>query len=332
MPTTPLEAPQLMLSSCANDGVLETTPETQFAIQHQLQGRLHLDQPPAVECIYVCDDWPSWYFICDAIHVKCSIIYHPSTAQNLFLAQQYAPSLPLQPGLPSTSDVSNASFLVIQGSLQLFQSLPDYECPRTPTLYLPSLPDGLPAPLRLPSPWISVDVPHADCGGVLAGRFPVVYNPSGWTILVTSLGLSYPRALRHIVNHAAKGFHPASAPPVDPQDHTMMRRVWHIPGTPTVLDWNGLLPRHSPCFTVLCPSVFTTSKWTRRGLTPEELAAAFDVSSAGLKYFAKWPYGQRRRLPFLRSLPARILQRLWHSMRPVNTGGGGSSFSCDIAS
>jgi hypothetical protein len=44
-----------------------------------------------------------------------------------------------------------------------------------------------------------------------------------------------------------------------------------------VLDWNGSLPWDMPSALVRCKSVFTSTGWTIRPLSPQELKAAFDV-------------------------------------------------------
>mmetsp|Transcript_9798 Transcript_9798/g.14167 ORF Transcript_9798/g.14167 Transcript_9798/m.14167 type:complete len:292 (-) Transcript_9798:3109-3984(-) len=291
------------MPNCSNDGAPFPVPEMQFPMQQQITGRLPLEVQSSTECIYVCDDWPSWYFMREALHVICKAIFHPPTAPNLFAAQTFDSSLPLLPltMLPSTS--TSAQLVVVQGSLSLFQGLSFYSNPIMPTLFLPAMPTGLGSGSSLLPQWISIDLPHHLCGGVLDGRFPVVYNADCWSTLPISLGLSYPRSLRHIINQAAKGFHPEASPPVGDTNQPLLRRSWHIVGSPTTLDWNGLLPRHSPFLSVQCPSVSPHSKWTHRSLTPDELAAVFDVSSAGIKYFSKWPFGRRRQLPFIRSKP-----------------------------
>ena len=250
--------------------------------------------------------------------MMCTAIYHPPFAKNLFEAARCAPSLPLRPLAELDHALPDAMFIVVQGSYQLFQSLALYTSSPLPLLYLPTLTLRI---STLPPPWSVLDIPHRLCGGLLSGPCPIIHNADQWTPVFTTVGLSYPRALRHVINQAAKGFHPEALAPHPGSPDILLRREWYIDRISKVLDWNGLLSPSFPFAVIRCPSVYTSSKWTHRALNPDELAAVYDLPTWAIKFFATWPFGQRRQLPFLRSIPSRVLTRLWHALRPLSSGG-----------
>jgi hypothetical protein len=114
------------------------------------------------------------------------------------------------------------------------------------------------APSRLPSPWSTFRLSHAECGGVLDGTWLVLHTLQ--RTVDTSVCTPIRRTLRHIIN-------PTSPTPPRPR-----RQVPHRAIHPS-----QRLPAHCLASWVLCPTVFPSCPTILRPLTLEELNRALDL-------------------------------------------------------
>jgi hypothetical protein len=129
---------------------------------------------------------------------------------------------------------------------------------------------------QLQDHWLSAGfgccrVRHADFGGATSSSHLLVHKgvPSG----SFSPRPSVPRVLRHLLNSATPGWHaPLDAPAKILGD--VLRAPIKVDG---LLRQDGLLDAFNRHLLVACPSVFSTTKWVQRKLSPYELLRAYDI-------------------------------------------------------
>mmetsp|Transcript_24659 Transcript_24659/g.35384 ORF Transcript_24659/g.35384 Transcript_24659/m.35384 type:complete len:182 (+) Transcript_24659:2818-3363(+) len=163
-------------------------------------------------------------------------------------------------------------------------------------------------------PWTKVH--HASYSGVtdsywfLGTTLPMLGSPT----------LRYPRWLRTLLSSAAPSHRPHS-PPINPD--SLFDETVYLPAS-KFLHCGGLLPLRT-CASVLvcCPSVFTLSKWCSRRLTIPELCAAFDLPEFLTAHLSTTPGVDAHRLPFLSSVPSKILRGFLVDSILLSGAGGG---------
>ena len=161
---------------------------------------------------------------------------------------------------------------------------------------------------------------HVEVGGVTDGfwfcgsSFPVDAN--------TKLPVTYHRTLRTILSSTVLGVRPSPSP-VDPDATTL-----EVTYENKLLHCGGLLPIQSASSVlVLCPSVFTATRWCVRPLTAIELAIAFDLPESFSSFFGSAFSGTLQQLPFLYAAPSKLLRllysaRFYPSLRLLDLPGG----------
>lgn len=147
--------------------------------------------------------------------------------------------------------------------------------------------------------WLRVS--HSTVGGITDGWWFVGSSSDLYNNL--SIPASYKRTLRTILSSTVPAVR-VSAPPPSPE--AIYDSVHY---TSKVLHHGGLLPvTHAATARVCCPSVFTSSKWCVRTLTPGELSTAFDLPEAFATIFKSDFTGPTDQLPFLRAAPSKLLR------------------------
>ena len=276
-------------------------------------------------CSVLCDSWPSWFFICPALGLHCDSVYQVERGGEwqTALEAQYATvkwfdftnkSL----GALRRRRIKQRSVYLLQCSGQVLDQLLWLFLSGAPVVAC-GHPEDVSFFSALPSDAGHLfELDNVACGGVIAGFWFFWISTDLCSAPPDPTQASgIPRALRHIISTTTR--QPTGTPCMAPVDDSMCFPSPHfISGSSTTLDWNGPLPFARPLTKVRCPTVFDTTRWRMRGLSPLELANAFDVSASAAAVFADWPIAHRKALPFLGCAPQKLLVQGWL----VGTGGG----------
>ena len=113
---------------------------------------------------------------------------------------------------------------------------------------------------------------HADFGGATSAEHLVVYHNVAPAVFHPRP--STPRVLKHLLNSATRVAYARSIDPPPPLMGEVARQplIWE-----DCIRIEGLLDAFRPHGRIICPSVFTPSKWTKRPLSDSELFRAFDI-------------------------------------------------------
>ena len=277
----------------------------------------------SLPCWIISDGWPAWLGVVEAAGFDC---------REIVLTAPQAPWLPAARELLPDIQWSTLSMTTLR-RIQRHRELGKGQ------LFFQGEPTTLSSVFRhLPMdlPWIacfepSTAVTHpaftSGCffninnlhyGGVVEGTWMCWVSAVLWSD--ASLPLpppTYARRLRHVIAPTtAKPRGTACTIPLD--DDIERQGVWYVDGQVKVLDWNGALPHKRPLTKVRCPTVFSSTHWLARGLSPLELAKAYDVPSSLHSMFVDWDVQHRKSLPFLSVAPQKVLSTAWAAV----AGGG----------
>ena len=143
-------------------------------------------------------------------------------------------------------------------------------------------------------------VKHSNCGGVTSAQF--------WYGLKSDIvkdlnppGLYPKRHLIHVLSSASKEFQVKHEPPID---KTLVDSVHEFNASTTSL---GRLPIEKILDPIICPSVFSITRWCRRKLSIKEIADVLDVPVNIAEDCKRYKH-KRSYLPFLRGVPSKITQ------------------------
>ena len=296
--------------------------------------------PPSVfqRCVIICDDWPSWLSICATCGFICEAIYVMKdnqstgwkTVEKMFSNWNIYDGSSLKLDESQPWDIT--TLVLIQGDhptcRALFMKISSMAYHRA--LYV--LPGSSPLlhhhDLALVFPYVRLT--HAQCGGVLDGDW-VVYFTDHFSLQDASKWATSPqRRIKHVVSQATAMSRVEAPAPLDDEERS---GVWFVDSRRRCLHWGGLLPVTAPLTPLLCRSVFSSTGWTTRSLTVNELGHAFDVPTSVLGEFSSVHTSRRRYLPFIRAVPAKVLLFTWMQCfgGKLQSGGGIPSFSMTLS-
>jgi hypothetical protein len=264
------------------------------------------------QCWIITTEFPSWLIVVHSLGFSNIEVYsakHPPPGKALFSDNAFGPVVWRNLSeLPSATPPD--TFIFAQGEWPTFLHANPSQLGEQPWIFV--------GPLLQP-PIIQGHhffVTHIECGGVTDSVWSVVTNiASSWTPPPGVL-----RTLRSVIDQATTANGRACAPPSD--DSLAHTKAWAIPHTsPPVFDWNGLLPSASPLRRVRVPTVYSKSHWVARGLSPRELARAFDLPNTISQHLAATFSAHRKALPFLLAPPAKVLHAVG-SYLLAKSGGG----------
>jgi hypothetical protein len=161
-------------------------------------------------------------------------------------------------------------------------------------------------PLEIPLAWFRVR--HASVGGTTTGIF--------WIGLSEELGVLWraradgfycSRSLRDLIQPATKLIKGDRHVPVVPENLLVRSDGWDF----TV---DHYVPVKNPLGLILCPSVFTKSKWVTRHLSISELADSFDVLASVKGVLVKLKEGDPLRYAFVKGTPSKILVHVFRKL------------------
>jgi hypothetical protein len=209
--------------------------------------------------------------------------------------------------LPFLSATSTPWVVLSQGSPRFIQALPlqVLACHHT-ILCFHQLPTTPP-----PASWYTITIPFSHTGCLLTGSWTFWSSVALHTPVAQSIPILSGRSLRHIISSTMGGSLVPAPPPVN--DHLIFTGPHWGDEQRHYLNWNGCLPQADPLTPVRCPSVFTSTKWTIRRLSPKELCDVFIIPSNWVGMFSKFHPWETHRLPFLQTPPGAILEHVFEN-------------------
>jgi hypothetical protein len=151
-------------------------------------------------------------------------------------------------------------------------------------------------------PWCSqTALSHLTYGGVIDAEW-TFYSNHASLLRVASKDKYMQRRLRHIIDptRKVKSFTPAR-PRIHWQDQA--EGIHWLSADYPLIHWCGALPLEGiDTIMILCPWVYSASKWVMRRLSPLEIRAAFDIPET-----LKVPTEVAIDAPFMKEAPSRLL-------------------------
>ena len=221
-----------------------------------------------LKCGIICESWPSWLAGVRASNLKCMTVFTgaPGKVKTFFPISKGCSWLHIN--RISTKILNKLDVLFISGT---FPFLINFNKLDVSTMKVVIIEGKQPhrRSLRYFDAYTWERVRHSTCGGVTDSVFWY-----GWTTEreLDPVGSVPKRYLIQALSSSAKSFQAETDVPEKPEQ-MYDRAIFTNPNT--ILS-TGLLPIANTNVRVVCPSVFTKTKWCERRLTTKEITECFD--------------------------------------------------------
>jgi len=260
-------------------------------------------------CIIVADGWPAWIFLCGALCLQCLAVFtaawdHPRTlARSCSTSGSQIESVATRLVAP----IMICTFLVHHASDASW--IPPDWLSRHRFLW-----SGLTTPS--PSLPFSHCISYLDSGGGVLDMSCCFYFNMDFQRSLLALP---PSSVLQIVSHVTRCNKSHVRAPPERSELRSFSMVVLL--SENEIDCYGLLPWDHPTADVLCPSVFSPTRWVLRPLTATELCRAFDVPSLAvpksvLSSTSVIPLQQDELYPGIDHPPLKMLQRAFMQWFP----------------
>jgi hypothetical protein len=230
--------------------------------------------------VLVCETWPSWLFVFEALAVHCSVMFimDECTKKRNILESMY-PTVDIR----SMSlfckwcddNYHSDTVLFAQGGAGWFKT--NFSLFQGFNKGIVSISHGSIAGEF--TGWSYQTVDSSAAGSVICGLWGFLTKGFNGSIHLPAL---YQRQVKHVIDVINRGISiKASSSEGEHGEGPVLFRQ-HI-------DWTEQLPKSRPLVRIRCQCVFGKPKWVERQLTSKELAKAFDVPLGLHEKFCHWP-------------------------------------------